>query len=192
MGRKLIVGLGNPGPQYRSTRHNVGFLVIDRLLAAHPPERSRSKFDAEVYECRDGVTPWLLLKPQTFMNLSGKSIAAALSWYGLAAPDDLLVVCDDFNLPLGRLRLRRDGSAGGQKGLADTITRLGSAEFARLRLGIAAPRSNAVDHVLGTFAPDEKSVIDEAIGRAAQAVEVWARDGIEAAMNRFNPLAPPT
>jgi len=185
MGRRLIVGLGNPGPQYRATRHNVGYLVVDRLLADHPPERSRTKFDADVYEARDGLAPWLLLKPLTFMNLSGKSVAAALNFYDLAV-DDLLVVCDDFNLPLGRLRLRRGGSAGGQRGLADIIARLGTPDFARLRLGIAAPRGDAVAHVLGSFAPDERDAIDDAIGQAAQAVELWSREGIDAAMNRFN------
>jgi PTH1 family peptidyl-tRNA hydrolase len=185
MARRLIVGLGNPGAQYRATRHNVGFLVMDRLLATHAPQTSRRKFDAELFEVRDGGVAWLLLKPQTFMNLSGKSVAAAVRFYDLDLAD-LLVVCDDFNLPLGRLRMRREGSHGGQRGLADIMDRLGTNAFARLRLGIEAPRGGAIDHVLGTFAPDEKSIIEEAVARAAQAVECWARDGAETAMNRFN------
>ena len=192
MSRRLIVGLGNPGRQYHQTRHNVGWLVLDRLMAAHPPQSSRRRFDAELFECRDGLDTWLLLKPLTFMNRSGLSVAAALNWYDLA-PGELLVVCDDLNLPLGRLRLRRDGSAGGQKGLQDIITRLGHQEFPRLRLGIAAPPGgNAITHVLGSFAPDEREPMNEAIGRAASCVEMWARDGVETAMNTFNPApAPP-
>lgn len=189
MSRRLIVGLGNPGPQYRNTRHNVGFLVLDRLMAAHAPQTSRRKFDAELFECRGAGVAWLLLKPQTYMNLSGKSVVAALSWYGLD-PADLLVICDDFNLPLGRLRLRRDGSHGGQRGLEDIIGRLGHNNFPRLRVGIAAPRGDAVNHVLGSFAPDEQPLINEAIGRAAEAVEIWAREGLDTAMNRFNPAPP--
>jgi PTH1 family peptidyl-tRNA hydrolase len=184
--RRLIVGLGNPGAQYRATRHNVGFMVLDRLLAAHPPQRSRTKFNGELFEARVEGAAWLLLKPQTFMNLSGQAIAAAMRFYDLPA-EALLVVCDDFHLSLGRLRLRRDGSAGGQRGLADTIARLGTNQFARLRIGIAAPSGDAVEHVLGSFAPDERLVIEQAVGRAAEAVELWAAAGIEAAMNSFNP-----
>jgi PTH1 family peptidyl-tRNA hydrolase len=193
MSRRIIVGLGNPGAQYRTTRHNVGWLVLDRLMAAYPPQRSLRKFDAEVFEVRPAAGgPWLLLKPLTYMNLSGKSVAAAVSFYDLPL-DHLMVVCDDLNLPLGRLRLRRDGSHGGQKGLADIIRLLGTNEFPRLRLGIGASERDAIDHVLGTFRPDEQSTVNDAIGRAASAVELWATDGLEAAMNRFNVApAPPS
>jgi len=182
----LIVGLGNPGPQYQATRHNVGFHVVDRLLSRWSVSRSLRKFHADVFEVRlEGGPLVTLLRPLTYMNLSGRSVAGAVSYWELPL-ESLLLVCDDFNLPLGRLRVRRSGSAGGQKGLADTISRLGTNEFARLRIGIAAPTGDPIDHVLGTFAPDERPVIGEAVDRAADAIELWLRSGIDEVMNRYN------
>lgn len=184
--RRLIVGLGNPGPEYQRTRHNVGFLVVDRLLARHPCQTSRNKFHGELFQVREGPEEqWLVLKPHTYMNRSGLSVAAAVGYYGIELAD-VLVVCDDFNLPLGRLRLRRGGSDGGQKGLADIIAQLGTTEFPRLRIGIAAPQGEAIEHVLGSFSPDELPVIAEAVERAVDGIEWWSREGIEAAMNRVN------
>ncbi len=183
--RRLIVGLGNPGPKYRATRHNVGFVVVERLLDRLPPARSWNKHQADVFQIQQAGEQWLLVKPLTYMNLSGNAVAAVLRYYDVPL-ERLLVVCDDFNLPLGRLRFRRDGSHGGQKGLADIIAKLGSDEFARLRIGIAAPGEDALDHVLGTFAEEERPVMQEAVERAADGVITWCQQGIEAAMNAYN------
>lgn len=184
--KRLVVGLGNPGPQYRQTRHNVGFLVVDRILARHTVTRSWSKFSAELYELREAGEAWLLAKPQTYMNRSGGAVASILHYYDIPL-DRLLVVADDLNLPIGRLRFRRDGSHGGQKGLADTIANLGTDAFARLRVGIGSPDvGDATSHVLGTFGDDEKTIINAAVARAAEGVETWLIEGIEAAMNRYN------
>ncbi|NUP98329.1 MAG: aminoacyl-tRNA hydrolase [Armatimonadetes bacterium] len=184
--RRVIVGLGNPGSQYQSTRHNVGYMVVDRLLQRWGCSRSRSKFEAELFEPphREGLS-LLLVKPLTYMNLSGKSVAGVLRFYNVELAH-LMVVCDDFNLPLGRLRLRREGSHGGQRGLADTITRLGTNQFPRLRIGIAAPGGDAIEHVLGSFHPDERPLVADAVERSCDALELWCREGIEAAMNRYN------
>lgn len=185
--RAVIVGLGNPGPEYRATRHNVGFQVIDRLLSAGEVHRSWNKHHAEVFECRqDAGKSLLLVKPQTFMNLSGRAVSAVVAYYDLPL-DHLMVVCDDFHLPLGKLRFRRNGSHGGQKGLADIINRLGTNEFPRLRIGIAAPDdADAIDHVLGKFRPDEAPIIDTAVGTACQALRDWLDEDLETVMNRYN------
>lgn len=184
--RKVIVGLGNPGLQYRETRHNVGFLVVDRLIDRHAVSRSRTKFKAEVFEAQTEPGEQLLLvKPQTYMNLSGQTVASLVGYYDLPL-EDLIVVCDDFNLPLGRLRFRRNGSHGGQKGLADIIQRLGTNEFSRLRLGIAAPGTDPIDHVLGRFTPDERPIVADSVARSAEALELWIRQGIEPVMNQYN------
>ena len=184
--RKVIVGLGNPGLQYHQTRHNVGFLVVDRLLAALGVSRSRNKFDAEIFEVpQEASDPLLLVKPQTYMNDSGRAVAGVLRYWDVELAN-LMVVCDDFNLPLGRLRFRSDGSHGGQRGLADIITRLGTNVFPRLRLGIAAPGRDAIDHVLGKFAPDERESINLAVERAADALRYWLGADLEDVMNRYN------
>ncbi|MCC7491223.1 MAG: aminoacyl-tRNA hydrolase [Fimbriimonadaceae bacterium] len=185
-GRQVIVGLGNPGAEYQQTRHNIGFMVVDALLAAWPPSHSRNKFDADLFEIRrETGDPLLLVKPRTFMNLSGKTVSALLRWYDLPL-DALMVVCDDFHLPLGRLRFRRNGSAGGQNGLSDIIAKLGTNEFARLRIGIAAPTGDAIGHVLGKFAPAEKDTVNQAIARSREALGVWVSQGIDEVMNRYN------
>jgi PTH1 family peptidyl-tRNA hydrolase len=184
---KLIVGLGNVGRKYESTRHNVGFCVLDlvaKRCAADPP---RDKFDGRVAEVSIGGQRALLLWPHTLMNRSGQSVWPAVGFYKLNLAD-VLVVCDDFNLPLGKLRFRGDGSSGGQKGLEDIIDRLGSENISRLRIGIGPvpDRWDAADFVLGRFDAAERETIDEAIARAADGVECWTAEGIEAAMNRFN------
>lgn len=184
---KLIVGLGNLGRKYDQTRHNVGFEVLDRLAKRFGDGAARDKFDGRLMEARVGGERVLLLWPHTFMNRSGDCVGPVIEFYKLELAD-LLVVCDDFNLPLGKLRFRRDGSAGGQNGLADIIRRLGTEEFSRLRLGIGPVPENwdAADFVLGKFAADERDTVDEILARAADGAECWVTDGIETCMNRFN------
>jgi PTH1 family peptidyl-tRNA hydrolase len=196
---KVICGLGNPGERYRLTRHNVGFRVVD-LLADRWGQTGKGRV-------RDGAARLevalpepigrvLLVKPMRFMNLSGGPLRAALRQTEADPAEDLLVVTDDVDLPLGRIRLRREGSAGGHNGLRDIISALGSNEFARLRVGIGRPGASraTVDHVLATFKPGERELVDEAIATAADAAERWLRDGIEVAMNEYNGVdlaAPP-
>jgi PTH1 family peptidyl-tRNA hydrolase len=180
---KVIVGLGNPGRQYAGTRHNVGFDVIDCLAAGPGVSAFKERFGSLAAD--DPADGLLLLKPQTFMNLSGRSVRQVVDFYKLPL-DDLLVVCDDFALPLGKLRMRARGSHGGHNGLRSIQEHLASAAYSRLRIGVGGPESEAIDHVLGKFKPGERATMADAIGRATQAVLVWASDGVEASMNRFN------
>jgi peptidyl-tRNA hydrolase, PTH1 family len=184
---KLIVGLGNPGRRYEKTRHNVGFEVLDAVAERNAAEAAREKFECRVAGATIAGESVLLVWPHTLMNRSGRSVAAAMGFYQTPL-EDLLVVCDDFNLPLGKLRFRGQGSAGGQKGLDDIITRLGSDEFARLRVGIGPvpDRWEPADFVLARFAAAERADADDSIARAAEGVECWVAEGIEAGMNRFN------
>jgi PTH1 family peptidyl-tRNA hydrolase len=184
---KLIVGLGNPGRKYAGTRHNVGFDVLAELARKFGQAPPRAKFQGEIVEAAIGGEKVLLLTPLTYMNLSGSSVQPVRDFYKLTN-DDILVVCDDFNLPLGKLRMRRKGSAGGQKGLDDIIRRLGSDEVSRLRIGIGPPEENrnAADYVLSRFAADEAETVKETLARAVDAVAVWTTDGAETCMNRFN------
>lgn len=183
---KLAVGLGNPGSKYAGTRHNVGFEVMAELVR-RMGAAGRDKFQGELFDGRYDGQRLLLLCPHTFMNLSGASVLAARDFYKLEH-EQLLVVCDDFSLPLGRLRIRAKGSSGGQKGLEDIIRRLGSDQFARLRIGIGLPPEgrSAADFVLSRFTETELPVIREAILRGADAVSCWLRDGTQVAMNQFN------
>jgi PTH1 family peptidyl-tRNA hydrolase len=183
---KLVVGLGNPGTKYQGTRHNVGFEVIDRLAPGGSRPSFSRKFDGLCAEAEIDYRRVLLLKPETFMNLSGRSVAQALRFYKLE-PADLLVVCDDLSLPLGKLRLRPGGSDGGQKGLRDIIAHLGTDQVARLRIGIGERGEiDAADFVLSRFRSAERPIIDDALILATQAVAVWVTQGLESAMNRFN------
>src|SRR5436190_2416686 len=159
---KLIIGLGNPGPKYAGTRHNVGFDVIDYLAAAPGTTPFREKFEAFVAEAKEGDETVLLVKPLTFMNLSGRAVRAILDFYKVPA-ENLLVVCDDFNLPLGKLRIRTKGSHGGQNGLRCVQEQLGTDAYTRLRIGVGAPTFDAVDHVLTKFKPGERAAADEAV-----------------------------
>lgn len=185
---KLIVGLGNPGRRYRETRHNLGFAVVD-LLA----DRQRATFEsapAEALMARLrglGAGGTLLVKPLTFMNLSGFAVSEVARYFRVELAD-LLVVADDISLPLGRLRARPRGSDGGHKGLRSIVGQFGSQEFARLRVGVGRgdPRRDLADYVLGGFSPEEQPVVDAVIERAADAAELYVTDGIEAVMNRFN------
>ncbi len=184
---KLIVGLGNPGHAYQDTRHNVGFEVLDVLAkrAGSPPRRPR--FQGEMAQVSLRGSPALLLWPLTWMNLSGSSVLAARDFYKIDE-SAMLVACDDFNLPLDTLRLRPGGSAGGQKGLSDILTRLGTNDVPRLRVGIGPVPSGwqPPDFVLGRFAKDERERVAVMIERAADAAEEWVARGIQAAMNQYN------
>jgi PTH1 family peptidyl-tRNA hydrolase len=184
---KLIVGLGNPGRKYEGTRHNVGFVVLNELARRHSAARPKSNFQGEITEAQIAGERTLMLWPQTFMNLSGASALAARDFYKLAE-DELLVVCDDFNLPLGKLRLRPSGSAGGQKGLSDIVTRLGSEAVPRLRIGVGPLPENwdPADFVLSRFTKEETPEMEAAIVRAADAVEDWIKLGIDESMNKYN------
>ena len=186
---KVIVGLGNPGPKYRGTRHNVGFDVIDYLAKSPATSAFRSRFAAQVAELSEGGQQILLVKPETFMNLSGRSVRELADFYKLPL-NDLLVVCDDINLPLGKLRVRARGTHGGHNGLRNIQEQLGMTDYARLRIGVDAPGLKfddaVVDHVLGRFKPGERDVIEEAVHKAALAALLWASEGIEKCMSRTN------
>ena len=185
-------GLGNPWAEYEGTRHNVGFEVVDRLAREIGVPVKRLECRALTGRGRIGEAPVVLAKPVTYMNASGEAIAALLTKLKLA-PDALLVVSDEIDLPLGTLRLKPRGSAAGQKGLKSIEARLGTREFARLRIGIRGERYSRerelADYVLDRFSKAEKIVIGAALDRAAEAVRTWVTDGIDAAMNRFNALS---
>jgi peptidyl-tRNA hydrolase, PTH1 family len=184
---KLIVGLGNPGKKYEKTRHNVGFEVLNVVAQRNAAESTKEKFSGLVAGATIAGQQVLLVWPQTLMNRSGQSVLAAVGFYQVPL-EDVLIVCDDFNLPLGKLRFRGQGSAGGQKGLDDIIRRLGSEEFARLRIGIGPVPDHweGADFVLGRFTPTERPTIEERILDAAEGVECWVAEGIKGGMNRFN------
>jgi peptidyl-tRNA hydrolase, PTH1 family len=184
---KVVVGLGNPGPKYEQTRHNIGFLVIRELATRLGAGKARRRFDAQLAEGKLGDEKVLLAAPQTYMNESGRSVRQIVDFYALPL-SDVLLVCDDFNLDLARLRMRSGGSAGGQKGLADTIRHLGTEEFPRLRIGIgrAPEQMDAADFVLSRFKKGEIKLIESAVVRAAEGVEIWIRSGLDRAMNQVN------
>jgi peptidyl-tRNA hydrolase, PTH1 family len=185
---KLIVGLGNPGRRYAGTRHNVGFEVLDALAARNA--LGWESAPAEAMMARWRAMDVMLAKPVTFMNLSGHAVGELLHYYKIALAD-LLVIVDDINLELARLRARPSGSAGGHNGLKSVIARLGTTEFARLRLGVGRgdARRDLADHVLSKFEADERSALGEFIARAADAAEMFAAEGIEKVMNTYNPGA---
>jgi peptidyl-tRNA hydrolase, PTH1 family len=184
---KIVIGLGNPGPKYDRTRHNVGYRVIDELSQRLGAGKPRVRFDATLADGNLGGEKVLLAAPRTYMNESGRSVRQLVDFFGLQL-SDLLVVCDDFNLDLARLRMRAGGSAGGQKGLADIIRKLATEEFPRLRIGIGRPpgQMDAADFVLSKFKRSEQDTMDDAIVRAAEGVELWIRSGVGPAMNRIN------
>jgi PTH1 family peptidyl-tRNA hydrolase len=183
---KLIVGLGNPGSRYAGTRHNVGYAVVDLLAESPHATRLGGRFQAQRVELREGSGKVLLIKPETFMNLSGRCVREVMEFYQVPL-EDLLVVCDDINLPLGKLRFRARGSHGGHNGLRDIQDHLGTTEYSRLRVGVGSPgERDVVDYVLGRFRPTEQAVMDDAVRTAAQAVMVWVERGTEACMNHYN------
>lgn len=183
----LIVGLGNPGPEYAYNRHNVGFRVVDTFAQAHQMAFRRILHQALIAEGRLAGQRVILAKPQTFMNLSGRSVRPLVSYYRVPL-NRLLVVYDDMDLPLGALRLRPRGSPGGHNGMKSIVQALGTIEFPRLRIGIGRPpgHMSPVDYVLQNFRPDEEEILEGVLHRAAQAVCTFIEEGLEAAMNRFN------
>jgi PTH1 family peptidyl-tRNA hydrolase len=184
MSVKLIVGLGNPGAEYDGTRHNVGFSVADELARRWHVRWKSWKSAADVAAATARET--MIVKPRTFMNASGEAVGRLAAFYK-TAPADILVIVDEVQLPLGRLRLRRSGSAGGHNGLKSVIQHVG-ADFARLRVGVGRgdPKWDLADHVLSTFTVDERAVAAQTVTRAADAAETFVTEGIEAAMNTFN------
>lgn len=195
----LVVGLGNPGEKYAGTRHNVGFMALEQLAKRQNSSfKQQSKLHALAAEVGQGAERLRLLMPQTYMNDSGRSIRAALDWFGLE-PNQMLILVDDMDLPLGRLRLRLSGGAGGHNGLRSTIAHLGGQEFPRLRIGIGAPALNPVErkqrtvgHVLGRFAVAEQPVLEEVIDEVLAGLDLIQRLGFERAGNRLNGFVAPS
>jgi len=192
---KLIVGLGNPGAKYRMTRHNVGYMVLRELaekFSGGQVVRPQSKFRGDLLDIREpGGENFLLLAPTTYMNRSGLSVGEAIGFYKLSS-ENVLVVCDDLNLPFSRLRLRSEGGSGGQKGLADIIRVLGTEKIPRLRIGIGSPpgQMDAADYVLMNFTEKELTDLKITIKQAADAALCWLNKGISEAMNLYNRLIP--
>jgi len=181
-GLRLLVGLGNPGREYRETRHNVGFILLDRLASRERAEfRPEKSWQAEVARAGD----LLLCKPLTYMNLSGRSVRPLIQFYKIE-PAQMLVILDDMALPLGKLRFRKDGSAGGHNGLKSIIEQLGTNVVPRLRVGIGSAERDAVDHVLGRFTLEERPALEQTLDRALEAIDCARNRGLEAAMNAYN------
>ena len=185
--RRLVVGLGNPGRRYEGTRHNVGFDVVDQLAKAHHADWESAPRGVEALVARWRAADVVLSKPLTFMNLSGGAIVGLLQFYKVELAD-LLVVVDDVNLELGRLRTRSTGSAGGHNGLKSAIEQLGTEEFARMRIGVGRgdARRDLADHVLTKFDRDEREDVEAAVARAAEAIELFVAEGIGPVMNSYN------
>jgi peptidyl-tRNA hydrolase, PTH1 family len=183
----LIVGLGNPGREYRGTRHNVGFMLLDHLTARLNVRFTRMQSRALVANANFQERKIILAKPQTFMNLSGQSVQGLLHFYKLPL-ENLIIAHDDLDLPLGTIRIRPDGRSAGQKGMTSTIDRLGTDEFPRLRLGIGRPqgRLSAPDYVLQNFPEADLPIITETLSRSVEAVLTWVTEGLDAAMNKYN------
>lgn len=189
---KLIVGLGNPGPRYNKTRHNIGFEVLNAFADRHFFPVAKSRFEGLVTDHSINGEKVVLLAPQTYMNASGKSVRQCVDFYKIDH-NDVMVVVDDMNLDVGRIRIRASGSAGGQKGLADTIRHLGTDKVSRLRFGVGRPpgRMAASDYVLQRFTEAERPLVDVCVQEAAEGLEHWIKDGIEKAMNLLNPSKEP-
>jgi PTH1 family peptidyl-tRNA hydrolase len=183
---RLIIGLGNPGRKYAGNRHNVGFQCLDRLAEAWGLSFSRRKHKALIAQGEIAGLKVILAKPQTFMNLSGEAVERLARFYQ-AAPENILVIYDDLDLPVGKIRLRPEGGSGGHKGMKSIIEHLGTNGFPRLRVGIGRPsHGDPVDYVLGGFTSDDQFAMDEAYERVVSAVELWLAEGIVVAMNKYN------
>lgn len=182
----LIVGLGNPGRRYERTRHNAGFMAVERLYDILPSGTARSRFQTELIETRDGDKRVILAKPQTFMNDSGHAVSQVARWYKVPR-ERLLLIFDELDLPFGTIRLRANGSAGGHNGVSSVIQQLHTQDFARLRIGISRPSTGAtVPYVLSHFSSEEQRALPEIIDRSAAAAMLWLREGITVAMNEYN------
>lgn len=184
----MVVGLGNPGAKYEGTRHNIGFEVLAKLQSKLGSSTPRSKFEGQFTTASFESINLLLVWPLTYMNNSGRCVQAMANFYKVSCEQNLLVVCDDLSLPLGKLRMRASGSAGGQKGLNDILRACGSDAIGRLRIGIdpPPPQWDVADYVLGRFAENERTIVDEAVNQAAGAVLNWATRGIAFCMNKIN------
>lgn len=189
---KLIVGLGNPGPRYNKTRHNIGFDILNAFADRHFFPAAKSQFESLVTDSQVNGEKVVLLAPQTYMNASGRSVRQCVDFYKVEH-DDVMVVVDDMNLDVGRMRIRASGSAGGQKGLADTIRHLGTDAISRLRVGVGRPpgRMDASDYVLQRFSDTDRQLVDVCVQEAVAGLELWLKDGIEKAMNLINPPKEP-
>ncbi len=187
---RLIAGLGNPGREYKNTPHNAGFEVVDQLAHQLGLPSPQSRFQGLMQRGSAGPEPFLLLKPQTYMNRSGFSVAECLRFFKIA-PEDLVVVSDDLDLPPGRVRLRTSGSHGGHNGLRSIIDTLEVSGFHRLRIGIGGPPAGAdlIDFVMSGFAEEEETSVEASVRSAADGVFTWRTEGLEAAMNRFNAVS---
>ncbi len=183
----LIAGLGNPGREYMNTRHNIGFMVIDHLCGKLDVFLGKVQSNALTAQYKNAEHRIILAKPQTYMNLSGQAVSGLLRFYKIPK-ENLLVIHDDLDLPFGTLRIRPSGGSGGQKGLGSTIERLGTQEFARLRMGIGRPpgRMDAADYVLQPFHANDRQLLDSVLDSAAEAALAFVRDGLETSMNRYN------
>jgi len=183
---KLIVGLGNPGKDYENTRHNVGFMVLDRLADTLNVSISTNKFKGEYTKLKYKGEDVILLKPMTYMNNSGESVIQVMNYFKIDV-EDLLVIYDDMDMPTGKLRLRQTGSAGGHNGVKSIIAHVGTQSFQRIRVGIDKhPRIKVIDYVLGHFSKDEQPLIDEGIEKAVKAIETYLNKDFVSAMNAFN------
>jgi PTH1 family peptidyl-tRNA hydrolase len=187
---KLICGLGNPGREYERHRHNIGFMVVEALLSRARAELNQEKFQAKVGQGSLGGERILFVEPQTYMNLSGRSLAEAARFYKIAV-EDILVIHDELDLPFGRLQLKAGGGTGGHNGLKSSVQSLGADGFIRLRFGIGKPegpnaKERVAGYVLSNFDDGERRQLEEFIGRASDMAETWAREGLATAMNRFN------
>ena len=187
---KVIAGLGNPGAQYANTPHSIGFEVVDALARELGAEwRASSSYDGELATGMLSGMKVVLVKPTTFMNLSGNCVAPVVKYHNAKVAEDLLVVSDDIDLPVGKMRIRKGGSAGGHNGLKSVIERTGSQDFVRLRIGVgrdARDRANVVGHVLGKFSPEDRKVMDEVVAEAVKAIGTIERESTQIAMNRYN------
>lgn len=184
---KMIVGLGNPGKKYEQTKHNIGFMVVNQLAKEHGATFKKNTFEAEVADFFVNGEKILLVKPLTFMNESGRAVGPLMTYFGIDL-EELVIVADDLDLDVGKLRLRQKGSAGGHNGLKSIIAHLGTQEFNRIKIGIGRPNGNTVvNHVLSTFGKDDAAVITNSVTRAAEAVEdLIAGNDFLKTMNRFN------
>lgn len=181
----LIVGLGNPGKEYNNTRHNIGFEVIDYLSNKYNIEINRKKFKGVCGEGFIANEKVILLKPETYMNLSGESVREVINFYKIST-EEIIIIYDDISLEVGKLRIREKGSAGGHNGIKSIIANLSSQVFPRIKVGVGQPKDNLISHVLGRFSKEESTVLEEVIEASSKAVEIIIKDGTKEAMNKLN------
>ena len=184
---KIVVGLGNPGSEYSQTRHNVAFMAIDAWAAKHGVVTWKNKFEAQIAEIKINNEQVILVKPQTYMNLSGVAVAPIVKWYK-AQLEDVIIIYDDMDTTLGKIRLRKKGSAGGHNGIESILVNLGQEDFPRVRVGISRPPQGwtVVGYVLGKFSKEEQGIVVEILEKIGLALESWLKEGLDKAMNKFN------